>query len=100
MSIECEDVVRVVMENCLILILVYKIVFMLLLVVVFVVVVDCFVIILVFLKRIYFGDVREINLRYDVVDEEVVSLFVIYDENLDGFVDLLEFVKVVNRILY
>lgn len=100
MSIECEDVVRGVMENCLILILVYKIVFMLLLVVGFVVVVDCFVIILVFLKRIYFGDVREINLRYDVVDEEVVSLFVIYDENLDGFVDLLEFVKVVNRILY
>lgn len=37
--------------------------------------------------------------RYDVVDEEVMSLFVTYDENLDGFLDLSEFVKVANRIL-
>jgi len=34
------------------------------------------------------------------VDEEVVSLFVTYDVDLDGVLDLSEFVKVANRILH
>lgn len=34
-----------------------------------------------------------------VVDEEVVSLFVTYDADLDGVLDLTEFVAVANRIL-
>lgn len=34
-----------------------------------------------------------------VVDEEIVSLFVNYDEDLDGVIDLAEFVQVGNRIL-
>ena len=64
------------------------------------VVVDRLVITPVLLKRGHYGDVSETSSRYDVVDEEVVSLFVTYDENLDGLLDLSEFVKVANRILH
>jgi len=62
--------------------------------------VDRLVITPVLLKRGHYGDIRETSSRYDVVDEEVVSLFVTYDENLDGLLDLSEFVKVANRILH
>lgn len=64
------------------------------------VVVDRLVITPVLLKRTHYGYIRETSSRYDVVDEEVMSLFVTYDENLDGFLDLSEFVKVANRILH
>lgn len=100
MSIEREDAARGATENRSTLTSVYKIAFTSLLVAGLAVVVDRLVITPVFLKRTHFGDVRETNSRYDVVDEEVVSLFVTYDENLDGFVDLSEFVKVANRILH
>lgn len=33
------------------------------------------------------------------VDEEIVSLFVSYDEDLDGVIDLAEFVQIGNTIL-
>ena len=80
---------------------VYKIVFFTsLLVAALAVVVDRLVITPVLLKRTHYGDIRETSSRYDVVDEEVVSLFVTYDENLDRFLDLSEFVKVANRILH
>lgn len=48
----------------------------------------------------YQGEIIGTSARYDVVDEEVMSLFVTFDENLDGFLDLSEFVKVANRILH
>lgn len=35
----------------------------------------------------------------DAVDEDILSLFVTYDEDLDGVIDLAEFVKVGNKIL-
>ena len=35
----------------------------------------------------------------DAVDEDILSLFVTYDEDLDGVIDLSEFVKVGNKIL-
>lgn len=34
-----------------------------------------------------------------MVDEDILSLFVIYDEDLDGVIDFVEFVKVGNKIL-
>lgn len=65
------------------------------------VVVDRFVITPVFLKRTYKGEISETSAeRYDAVDEEVISLFVTFDQNLDGSLDLSEFVKVANRILH
>lgn len=65
------------------------------------VVVDRLVITPVLLKNTkHRGEIIETSARYDVVDEEVLSLFVTYDENLDGFLDLSEFVKVANRILH
>lgn len=65
------------------------------------VVVDRLVITPVLLKKTkHPGEIIESSARYDVVDEEVLSLFVTYDENLDGFLDLSEFVKVANRILH
>ena len=100
MSVEGEDAARAATENRSIQTSVYKIAFTSLLVAGLAVVVDRLVITPVLLKRTHYGDIRETNSRYDVVDEEVVSLFVTYDENLDGFVDLSEFVKVANRILH
>lgn len=41
----------------------------------------------------------EAGVRFDVVDEEVLSLFVTFDENLDGVLDLSEFIQIANRIL-
>lgn len=64
------------------------------------VVVDRLVIIPVLFERTHYGDIRDTSSMYDVVDEEVVSLFVTYDENLDRLLDLSEFVKVANRILH
>lgn len=51
-------------------------------------------------KRTHQGEILDSSARYDVVDEEVMSLFVTFDENLDGFLDLGEFVKVANKILH
>lgn len=65
------------------------------------VVVDRVVITPVVLKRSHLAKNRE-TARYvenGVVDEEVVSLFVTYDQNLDGVLGLSEFVQVANRIL-
>lgn len=42
----------------------------------------------------------EAGLRFDVVDEKVLSLFVTFDENLDGVLDLSEFIQVANKILH
>lgn len=67
------------------------------------VVVDRLVITPVFLKRSNQGGNSEASVRYvenGAVDEEVVSLFVTYDVDLDGVLDLSEFVKVANRILH
>ena len=47
-------------------------------------------------------DTTKASVRYAQnggLDEEVVSLFVTYDEDLDGALDLSEFVKVANIIL-
>ena len=66
------------------------------------VVVDHLVISPVFLKSVNKRDTTEASVQYAQtgrVDEEVVSLFVAYDEDLDGALDLSEFVKVANRIL-
>ena len=66
------------------------------------VVVDRAVITPVLLRRARQERASETSVRYieDVaVDEEVVSLFVTYDEDLDGALDLSEFVKVAYRIL-
>ena len=41
----------------------------------------------------------EAGVRFDVVDEEVLSLFVTFDENLNGVLDLSEFIQIANRIL-
>ena len=100
MSVKRGDVDRAATENRSTVTSVCKIAFTSLLVAGFAVVVDRLVITPVLLKRTHHGDIREANSRYDVVDEEVVSLFVTYDENLDGFLDLSEFVKVANRILH
>ena len=101
MSVEREDAAIAASENrSTITSSVYKIAFTSLLVAGLAVVVDRLVITPLLLKRNHYGDIRETNSRYDVVDEEVVSLFVTYDENLDGFLDLSEFVKVANRILH
>lgn len=62
--------------------------------------VDRFVITPILLKRTSKEVINESSARYDVVDEEVLSMFVSFDENLDGLLDLSEFVKVANRILH
>ena len=102
MSVEGEDAAAAALENrSKTPTSVYKIAFCTsLLVAVLAVAVDRLVITPVLLKGTHYGDIRETSSRYDVVDEEVVSLFVTYDENLDGFLDLSEFVKVANRILH
>ena len=105
MSVEGEDAAMAAMENRsktpTSVYTIYKIpVFTSLLVAALAVVVDRLVITPVLLKRTHYGDIRDTNSRYDVVGEEVVSLFVTYDENLDGLLDLSEFVKVANRILH
>lgn len=65
------------------------------------VVVDRVVITPVLLNRSLLGKNRETARYFEngVVDEEVLSLFVTYDQNLDGVLDLSEFVQVANRIL-
>lgn len=65
------------------------------------VVVDRVVITPVLLNRSLLGKNRETARYFEngVVDEEVLSLFVTYDQNLDGALDLSEFVEVANRIL-
>lgn len=66
------------------------------------VVVDRLVITPVLWRRARQERASETSVRYienAAVDEEVVSLFVTYDEDLDGALDLSEFVKVANRIL-
>ena len=66
------------------------------------VIVDHLIISPVFLKSVKQRDTTEASVQYAQngrVDEEVVSLFVTYDEDLDGALDLSEFVKVANRIL-
>lgn len=65
------------------------------------VVVDRVVITPVLLNRSLLGKNRETARYFEngVVDEEVLSLFVTYDQNLDGALDLSEFVQVANRIL-
>lgn len=67
------------------------------------VVVDHLVISPVFLKSVNKRDTTEASVQYaqtgSRVGEEVVSLFATYDEDLDGALDLSEFVKVANRIL-
>lgn len=102
MSVEREDAAKGAAENCSKTpTSVYKNAFFTsLFVAALAVVVDRLVIRPVLLKRTHYGDMRETSSRYDVVDEEVISLFVTYDENLDGFLDLSEFVKVANRILH
>jgi len=102
MSVEREDAAKGAAENrSKTPTSVYKIAFFTsLFVAALAVVVDRLVIRPVLLKRTRYGDIRETSSRYDVVDEEVISLFVTYDENLDGFLDLSEFVKVANRILH
>lgn len=65
--------------------------------------VDRLVITPVFLKRTNHGESSETSTRHiqnGAVDEEVMSLFVTYDEDLDGTLDLSEFFKVANRILH
>ena len=65
------------------------------------VVVDRVVITPVLLNRSLLGKNRETARYFEngVVDEEVLSLFVTYDQNLDGVLDVSEFVQVANRIL-
>lgn len=105
MSVECQDAATAAVENhSKTLTSVYKsktaIAFTSILVAALAVVVDHLVITPVLLKRTHHGEIIETSARYDVVDEEVMSLFVTCDENLDGFLDLSEFVKVANKILH
>lgn len=61
--------------------------------------VDRFVIMRIQRQFSYTEGNSEAGVRFDVVDEEVLSLFVTFDENLDGVLDLSEFIRIANRIL-
>lgn len=61
--------------------------------------VDRFVIMRIQRQFSYTEGNSEAGVRFDVVDEEVLSLFVTFDENLDGVLDLSEFIQIANRIL-
>lgn len=61
--------------------------------------VDRFVIMRIQRQFSYSEGNSEAGVRFDVVDEEVLSLFVTFDENLDGVLDLSEFIQIANRIL-
>lgn len=61
--------------------------------------VDRFVVMRIQRQFSYTEGNSEAGVRFDVVDEEVLSLFVTFDENLDGVLDLSEFIRIANRIL-
>ena len=63
---------------------------------------DHFLVTPVFLNYSNQGRVLDSTVEYvdETVDETIMSMFVTYDENLDGVIDLSEFVKVANRILH
>ena len=58
--------------------------------------VDRFVIMRIQRQFSYTEGNSEAGVRFD---EEVLSLFVTFDENLDGVLDLSEFIQIANRIL-
>lgn len=70
-----------------------------LLVAIIAVFVDRFVIMRIQRQFSYTEGNSEAGVRFDVVDEEVLSLFVTFDENLDGVLDLSEFIQIANRML-
>ena len=76
-----------------------SIAFTTLLVAIVAVFVDRFVIMRIQRQFSYTEGNSEAGVRFDVVDEEVLSLFVTFDENLDGVLDLSEFIQIANRIL-
>lgn len=76
-----------------------KIAFTTLLVAIVAVFVDRFVIMRIQRQFSYTEGNSEAGVRFDVVDEEVLSLFVTFDENLNGVLDLSEFIQIANRIL-
>lgn len=76
-----------------------SIAFTTLLVAIVAVFVDRFVIMRIQRQFSYTEGNSEAGVRFDVVDEEVLSLFVTFDENLDGVLDLSEFIRIANRIL-